>query len=226
MRGLASIVAGRRTKWLILVVWVIAAVAMSPLGLEALERHDRQHRVVPPSNAESTRSSGRSTTSSRPRRPRRPRRLQERGRPDARPTSRGSPDAQEIQAEPAKIPLVRSQPPVLPALVGPTSRFVSANIRSRTRSTRSRPTSTNVREWGQGDARHHGLEHGRHEGLRHRRRRLQHGREQRLQQPGHEAPAGDGRSWSSSCSGAIYRSVLVAITPLIVVFFAYRSPRA
>ena len=32
MRGLASIVAGRRTKWLILVVWIIAAVAMSPLG--------------------------------------------------------------------------------------------------------------------------------------------------------------------------------------------------
>ena len=48
LRGLASIVAGRRSKWVVLAIWLIAVFAVVPgHRLEALRRDDRRHRVLP-----------------------------------------------------------------------------------------------------------------------------------------------------------------------------------
>ena len=54
MRVLASIVAGRRTKWLILALWIVAAAVMSPLGSKLSDVTTDDTESFLPSNAEST----------------------------------------------------------------------------------------------------------------------------------------------------------------------------
>jgi putative drug exporter of the RND superfamily len=128
LRRLASIVAGRRWKFLILVVWVIAAAAMMNLGSKLSDVTTDDTESFLPHDAEST-EVVRELDHNFP----------------AKETALGlvvyqndagltpanfakiRSDAQRIEAEPAKIPLVKTQPPVLPAPAGPTSRLVSAN---------------------------------------------------------------------------------------------------
>jgi putative drug exporter of the RND superfamily len=128
LRGLASIVAGRRTKWVILVVWILAAVAMSPLGSKLSDVTTDDTESFLPSNAESTevvrtldhQFPAKETALA----------LVVYQNPDGLTPAnfaRIRADAEKIKAEPKKIPLVQSQPPVLPAPVGPTSKLVSAN---------------------------------------------------------------------------------------------------
>jgi putative drug exporter of the RND superfamily len=54
LRKLASIVAGRRTKWVVLVLWIIAVAAMSPLGSKLSDETQDDTVSFLPESAEST----------------------------------------------------------------------------------------------------------------------------------------------------------------------------
>ena len=54
MRALASIVTGRRSKWLVLVVWVIAFAALMPLGSKLADETKDDTASYLPQSAEST----------------------------------------------------------------------------------------------------------------------------------------------------------------------------
>jgi RND superfamily putative drug exporter len=128
LRGLASIVAGRRTKWLILVVWIIAAVVMSPLGSKLSDVTTDDTESFLPSNAEST-EVVRTLDDQFPAKETALALVVYQNKDGLTPAdfAKIRSNAEKIKAEPVKIPLVRSQPPVLPAPVGPTSKLVSAN---------------------------------------------------------------------------------------------------
>ncbi len=128
MRGLASIVAGRRTKWVVLVVWIIAAVVMSPLGSKLSDVTTDDTESFLPSNAEST-EVVRTLDHEFPAKETALALVVYQNKDGLTPANFAKirSDAQRIEAEPARIPLVKSQPPVLPAPVGPTSKLVSAN---------------------------------------------------------------------------------------------------
>jgi putative drug exporter of the RND superfamily len=54
LRRLASIVTGRRTKWVVLVLWIIAVAAMSPLGSKLSDETQDDTTSFLPESAEST----------------------------------------------------------------------------------------------------------------------------------------------------------------------------
>ena len=54
MRTLAEIVAGRRTKWLVLATWVLLLVALPPLGSKLAEETVDDTESFLPASAEST----------------------------------------------------------------------------------------------------------------------------------------------------------------------------
>src|SRR4051812_45752687 len=54
MRVLARIVTGRRTKWLVLIAWVILLAALAPVGQKLSEGTDNRTESSLPPNAEST----------------------------------------------------------------------------------------------------------------------------------------------------------------------------
>ena len=54
MRLLASFVTGRRTKWLVPVIWIVLVVVFAPLGSKLADETDDRHRELPPESAEST----------------------------------------------------------------------------------------------------------------------------------------------------------------------------
>src|SRR4051794_9878518 len=54
MRMLARIVTGRRTKWLVLLAWVILLVALAPVGQKLSQVTDNRTESFLPPNAEST----------------------------------------------------------------------------------------------------------------------------------------------------------------------------
>ena len=53
-RGLATFLTGRRTKWLVLVAWVVLAAALTPLGGKLADVTDDRTEAALPKNAEST----------------------------------------------------------------------------------------------------------------------------------------------------------------------------
>jgi putative drug exporter of the RND superfamily len=128
LRALASIVAGRRSKWLILVVWIIAAIAMSPLGGKLSDVTTDDTESFLPSNAESTEVvrqldnefPGKETALALVV-------YQQDGGLTAADKAKIAADAQKIQAEPAKIPLVKAQPPLVPFTPGAPPNLVSSN---------------------------------------------------------------------------------------------------
>jgi RND superfamily putative drug exporter len=128
LRRLASIVAGRRGKWVILVIWILAAGVMSPLGSKLSDVTTDDTESFLPSSAEST-EVVRTLDHEFPSKETALALVVYQNKDGLTPAdfAKIRTDAQRIQAEPAKIPLVQSQPPVLPAPVGPTSKFVSAN---------------------------------------------------------------------------------------------------
>jgi putative drug exporter of the RND superfamily len=128
LRVLASIVAGRRTKWLILVLWIVAAGVMSPLGSKLSDVTTDDTESFLPSNAEST-EVVRTLDHQFPAKETALALVVYQNKDGLTPANfaKIQSDAQKIKAEPATIPLIQSQPPLLPAPVGPTSRLVSAN---------------------------------------------------------------------------------------------------
>ena len=54
MRRVASIVTGRRSKWVILAVWVVAIFAVFPLGSKLSDKTSDDTQSFLPSSAEST----------------------------------------------------------------------------------------------------------------------------------------------------------------------------
>jgi putative drug exporter of the RND superfamily len=54
LRALASIVTGRRTKWLILIAWVIVFAALRPLGSKLSDETVDDTASYLPQSAEST----------------------------------------------------------------------------------------------------------------------------------------------------------------------------
>jgi putative drug exporter of the RND superfamily len=128
LRRVASIVAGRNTKWVVLVVWIIAAVVMSPLGSKLSDVTTDDTESFLPSNAEST-EVVRQLDNEFPAKETALALVVYQNENGLTPANfaRIRADAEKIKAEPKKIPLVQSQPPVLPAPVGPTSKLVSAN---------------------------------------------------------------------------------------------------
>ena len=54
MRALARIVAGRRTKWLVVLAWIVAAAVFAPLGAKLGEVTDNRTETFLPPEAEST----------------------------------------------------------------------------------------------------------------------------------------------------------------------------
>ena len=55
MSALASFVTGRRTKWLVIVVWIVAVFALSPLGGKLADATRDETASFLPAGAESTR---------------------------------------------------------------------------------------------------------------------------------------------------------------------------
>ncbi len=55
VNALASIVAGRRAKWVVLVVWLVAVVVMTPLGSKLADETTDDTASFLPESAESTR---------------------------------------------------------------------------------------------------------------------------------------------------------------------------
>jgi len=222
LRGLASIVAGRRTKWAILVVWIVAAAAMSPLGSKLSDVTTDDTESFLPSNAEST-EVVRTLDHQFPAKETALALVVYQNTDGLTPAdfARIRSDAEKIKAEPGKIPLVRSQPPALPAPVGPTSKLVSANHQVAY-AVYTLPTDFDHEfDWGKAMRDITGANTG----------------DLNVYVTGDVGFNTDAHDVFSNIDtklllattilvlvllGAIYRSVLVAISPLIVVFFAYQ----
>src|SRR5215211_2037315 len=54
MARLAAVVAGRRTKWLVILAWIVAVAALSPLGAKLADVTTDDTESFLPANAEST----------------------------------------------------------------------------------------------------------------------------------------------------------------------------
>ena len=225
MRRLASVVTGRRTKWFVLVAWVLALVITQPIGSKLSDVTTDDTESFLPASAESTevvrkldnefpqgetdnaivvyRRAGGLTAADR---------------------QKIAADAQAIQAAgKEKVNLV--EPPAVPFVPGSSPRLVSKNGDVAT-AVYTTPTNFDKEsDWGQA-----------------------------IRDITHKSPAGmqvyvtGGVGFSTDANnvfnnidtklllatvalvlvllGAIYRSVLVALTPLIVVFFAYTVTQA
>ena len=222
MRGLASIVAGRRTKWVVLVVWIIAAVAMSPLGSKLSDVTTDNTESFLPSNAEST-EVVRTLDHQFPAKETSLALVVYQNKNGLTPANfaRIRSDAEKIKAEPAKIPLIQSQPPVLPAPVGPTAKLVSPNHQVAY-AVYTVPTDfDHLHEWGKAIRDITDTNTG----------------DLNVYVTGDVGFNTDADEVFNNIDtklllattilvlvllGAIYRSVLVAVSPLIVVFLAYQ----
>jgi len=206
----------------VLAIWIIAAFAMTPLGSKLSDVTTDDTESFLPSNAEST-EVVRTLDDEFP----------------AKETALGlvvyqnedgltpadfakiRSDAEKIKADPKEIPLVQSQPPVLPAPVGPTSRLVSANHQVAY-AVYTFPTDfDHEADWGKAMRDITGSDTG----------------NMNVFVTGDVGFNTDAEEVFSDIDtklllattilvlvllGAIYRSLLVAISPLIVVFLAYQ----
>jgi RND superfamily putative drug exporter len=126
LRRLASIVTGRRTKWLVLVVWILAAVALGPVGGKLSDETEDDTASYLPESAESTEvvhilddefASGETTFGL----------IVYRRDGGITPADQQviAQDAKEVQQAGDEIPLTR--PPVVPFAKGSPRELVSAN---------------------------------------------------------------------------------------------------
>jgi RND superfamily putative drug exporter len=112
----------------VLVAWIVAAVVMSPLGSKLSDVTTDDTESFLPSNAEST-EVVRTLDHQFPAKETALALVVYQNKDGLTPANfaRIASDAEKIKAQPEKIPLVKSQPPVLPAPTGPSSKLVSAN---------------------------------------------------------------------------------------------------
>ena len=225
MRRVASIVTGRRSKWVILAVWVIAVFAVFPLGSKLADKTTDDTQSFLPASAESTEvvksldddfDQGETDDAIVV--------YQRDGGLTAADQQKIGTDAQKIQAAGAdKIRLVGT--PQVPFTPGAAPNLVSKNGDVAT-AVYSTPTDfENEADWGQAI------------------RDITH-----ADTAGMQVFVTGGVGFSTDAHdvfenldakllistvvlvlvllGAIYRSVLVALTPLIVVFFAYTLAQA
>ena len=228
MRRLASIVTGRRSKWAVLVVWLIAIFAVFPLGSKLSDQTTDSTESFLPASAESTEVV---------------RRLEHdfpQGQTDtgivvyhdsngltAADKAKILADAKAIQAEakahPDKIHLV--EPPITPFTSGQTQALIS---KDGTVATMVLTTPTNFDkegDWGKAV----------------RDITDQNTGDMQVYVTGNLGFSADAKDVFSNIDtkllfatvilvlvllGAIYRAVLVAVTPLIVVFFGYTLAQA
>ena len=222
MSRLASFVTGRRSKWFVILAWIVAVAVMSPLGRQARRRHERRHRRAScPPSAESTEvqellkerfPGGRDRQ--------RARRLPPRRRPD-----RGRP-GHASRATPPRI--ARRDPGPQPPAVVPFAAGRAARPRRRrtatprTRSSPSRSTSRRSADWGKDRARGHRRASRGPRRLRDGRPRPQRRLRGGLRRPRRQAAPRDGAA-RPVLLGAIYRAPLIAVTPILVVGLAYAA---
>ncbi len=221
MRVLASIVTGRRTKWLILLAWVIAFAALMPLGSKLSDETVDDTASYLPQSAESTEvvkildddfSSGETTVGLI---------VYQReggGRLSAADQRLIAEQASEIQAAGKKVPLTR--PPSVPFTPGAPSDLVSANG-DVAYTVLTVPTNFDkAADWGKEVRDITGEQAG---GMR-------------IFLTGDMGFSTDAQEIFGDLDakllgatvllvlvllGLIYRAVLVALTPLVVVFFSY-----
>jgi putative drug exporter of the RND superfamily len=225
LRRVASVVTGRRSKWVVLVVWVVAVFAVFPLGSKLSNKTTDDTQSYLPASAESTKvvksldddfNQGETDDAIVV--------YQRAGGLTAADKEKIRADAQKIEAAGAdKIHLVGT--PQIPFTAGASSSLVSKNGDVAT-AIYSTPTDfENEADWGQAI------------------RDITH-----ADTAGMQVYVSGGVGFSTDAHdvfqnldakllfatvalvlvllGAIYRSVLVAITPLIVVFFAYTLAQA
>ena len=220
MRALASFVAGRRTKWVVLALWIVAFAALMPLGAKLADETQDDTASFLPESAEST------EVVEHPRR-RVPRGETTQGlivyqrdggltEADKRKIAADAealealPDEELPLTAPPMVPFGRARPPdlVSPTATSPT-RCSSVPTTSRRRPTGARTSATLTGEEADG---------------------------LRILLTGDLGFSADAEEVFGELDtklllatvllvlvllGAIYRSVLVALTPLIVVFLAY-----
>ncbi len=225
MRKVASIVTGRRSKWVILVVWIVAVFAVFPLGSKLSDKTTDDTQSFLPASAESTKvvksldqdfDQGETDDAIVV--------YQRDGGLTAADQQKISADAQKIQAAgPDKIRLVGT--PQIPFTPGAPPGLVSENGDVAT-AVYSTPTDfENESDWGQAIR---DITHADTAGMQ-------------VYVTGGVGFSTDAHDVFENLDakllistvvlvlvllGAIYRSVLVALTPLIVVFFAYTLAQA
>ena len=223
MRRLASIVAGRRWKWAVLAVWIVAAVAMQPLGKKLSDVTTDNTQSFLPHNAEST-DVVRKLDADFPSKETSLALVVYQNTDGLTPANKARvlADAKRIESEPARIPLTKSQPPVVPFTPG-APRFLVARDGQVAYAVYTLPTNFDeVHKWGQairditdnntggmsvyvtGDVGFNTDAHNVFNGL-------------------------DTKLLLATVVlvlvllGAIYRSLMVALSPLFVVFLAYTT---
>jgi RND superfamily putative drug exporter len=221
LRRLASIVGGRVTKWPILVVWVLAAAAMQPLGSKLSDETTDDTESFLPSSAESTEVVRKLNDEF----PSKETALglvvyEHDGGLTTADKTKIAADAKAIQAEPDKVPLVESQPPLVPFAPGSPPQLVSADG-DVAYTVLTVPTDFDKEsDWGKAIRDVTDENTG----------------DMQVFVTGDVGFNTDAEEVFSDIDtklllatvvlvlvllGAIYRSVLVALTPLLVVFFAY-----
>jgi putative drug exporter of the RND superfamily len=221
LRGLASIVAGRRTKWAIVVVWIVAAFAMQPLGSKLSDVTTDDTESFLPSSAEST-AVVRALDHEFPAKETALALVVYQHEGGLTPANKAkiAADAQKIEAEPGKVPLVKSQPPLIPFTPGAPANLVSSNG-TVAYAVYTVPTDFDHEfDWGKAIRDITGSNTG----------------DMNVYVTGDVGFNTDAHDVFSNIDtklllatvilvlvllGAIYRSVLVALSPLIVVFLAY-----
>jgi RND superfamily putative drug exporter len=220
LRALASIVAGRRSKWVVLVVWIIAMAAMQPLGSKLSDETTDDTESFLPDSAESTEvvrqldqefSAGETTFGLIV--------YEDKNGLSAEDKQTIAEDAQAIEAAgPDKVPL--TQPPTVPFAPGSPSNLVSSNGEVAY-TVLNVPTDFDKQgDWGKEVRDITGEDAG----------------DMQILLTGDLGFAADAEEVFSDIDtrlllatvvlvlvllGAIYRAALIAITPLVVVFFAY-----
>jgi len=227
LRRLARVVTGRRTKWFVLVAWVLALVVAQPIGSKLSDVTTDDTESFLPSSAESTEVV------------RQLDRQFKQGETDqaivvyqrtagftAADKRKILADAEEIEAAGTdKINLVRDQPPLVPFAPGSPPQLVSKNGEVATAFYNVPTDFEKEADWGQAIR---DITHADTGGMQ-------------VYVTGGVGFATDANDVFSNIDtkllfatvalvlvllGAIYRSVLVALTPLIVVSFAYTLTQA
>jgi RND superfamily putative drug exporter len=206
----------------ILAVWIVAAIVMSPLGSKLSDVTTDDTESFLPSNAEST-EVVRTLDHQFPAKETALALVVYQNKDGLTPANfaRIAADAEKIKAEPEKIPLIKSQPPVLPTLTGPSSKLVSANKQVAYAVYTFPPDFDHESDWGKAMRDITDSDTG----------------DVNVYVTGDVGFNTDADEVFSNIDtklllattilvlvllGAIYRSVLVAISPLIVVFLAYQ----
>jgi putative drug exporter of the RND superfamily len=223
LRRLASIVAGRRWKWVVLAVWIVAAVAMQPLGKKLSDVTTDNTESFLPSSAQST-EVVRKLDNDFPAKETSLALVVYQNKDGLTPANKAkiAADARTIESRPAQIPLTQSQPPVIPFTPGAPAFLASSNGQVAY-AVYTLPTNFDkLPDWGKAIRDVTGSDTG---GMN-----VYVTGDVGFNTDAHDVFNGlDQKLLFATVAlvlvllGAIYRSVLVALSPLIVVFLAYTA---